>query len=363
VGVVNSRIVETAQTASAAGSAAASTTWRDLPEDVRRQVKIGYPARRLSPDAAQAALWWARRRRLALDRAAQTAWSVVALAALWMVIGLASRGVRAGLAPSTTLTIGVVIALVALCAWTVCAVFRHAAIRVEAAYLVDALPRAGSSDAPAGSTDARRAKAAAASSPTTVNWRHNRTIRALRAGGLILVGTIVNVGVIWLAARDRPAIDVVPLVVVQIATAAYVVGRWLYAWPWPVASSYPHLVMLDEHELRIHPLALNVPWHRVNRVRFEAAATGVALVWQVDDPAAIVADAPISPAQQRRLLRWLTANGGAIRLTESQMLESPEAVYAAAETVRNGRLSAFRLRVPSPPESPTAESPTAESTR
>jgi hypothetical protein len=42
------------------------------------------------------------------------------------------------------------------------------------------------------------------------------------------------------------------------------------------------------------------------------------------------------------------------------MLESPETVYATAESIRNGRLSAFRLGVPSPaPEPSLGQSPPA----
>jgi hypothetical protein len=322
--------------------------WLDLSEDVRRQVKAGYPTRRLASAEARAAVSWARQRRRVLDRAAFAAAAVASLAALWTIVALVATSVRGALAPSTTTVVGVAVAALALGAWAVCVTNRHAAIRVEAAYLADALPLTGSPTGAESSTST-----VARTAPASVNWRHSRAFRAARASLAAALAVAVDVAVIWLAARHRPAADVVPVVVVQVATLAYVVGRWAYGWPWPLASSYPHLATLDGHEMRIHPLGLTVPWHRVTRVRFGVANTGVAVLWHVDDPAAVVADAPVSPAQQRRLLRWLYANGSAIRLTESQMLEAPESVYASAEAIRNGRLSAFRISVPLPSQSST----------
>jgi hypothetical protein len=337
VDVVNFATVEPIESASADTPA---TTWREMPEDVRRQIKIGYPARRVSPEQARAAVWWARQRRAVLDRGVIAAWTVVALLALWTIIGLAAPAARGGLAESSAITVATILGAVAIAAWFVCAVIRHAAIRVEAAYLADALP-----PPPSGASN------------QTVNWRHSRAFLGARAGAAAIVVGAIEVGIVWLAARHRHAADVLPIVLVQIAAWAYVAARWAYGWPWPIASSYPHLAALDGHELRVHPLGLTVPWHRVTRVRFGATATGVALPWYIDDPAAVVAEAPVSPADQRRLLRWLTANGGAVRLTESQMLESPETVYANAESIRNGRLSAFRLGVPSPAPEPSLGPP------
>jgi hypothetical protein len=219
----------------------------------------------------------------------------------------------------TTTVVTVVIGAVLVLAWLACLAAAASATRLEATHLAAALGDAVH-ETPG---------------PTMLGWRHSRAARITQA---ILVGLLVAafLWIIWMV--GGPADHVVDAIFV-IPLAA----RWAYTWPWPIASSYAYLATIDTHELRVHPLGLTVPWHRVSRVRFGSTGTGgPAIFWHIDDPVAVVAGTPVSPAQQRRLLRWLTANGGAVRLSAWQLRESPEVAFLASERIRTGRGTFFR---------------------
>lgn len=300
--------------------------WRDLPDDVRQQLKVAYPRRQAEPAHAQAAVAWARHRRRTLTNGQRAAWTVIVLLVAWVAVANWSSRLRPGLSQNDAIRIALLIGVVALLVGVGLVVAVSNLTRVEAAHLAAAL------------TDADPALRVA--SPTLVNWRHPRLLRGASA---LLIGVLViaYLWVVWrVAGTSLHAGSLLEglNVVLLVAIAA----RWAYVWPWPIASSYTVLATIDEHDLRVHPLGLTVPWHRVTRVRFAAGARGAAVYWHVDDPVAVVTDAPVSPAQQRRLLRWITANGGAIRLSAAQMREAPEAAYLASERFRTGRSSMYR---------------------
>lgn len=300
--------------------------WRDLPDDVRQQLKVAYPRRQAEPAHAQAAVAWARHRRRAYTATQRAAWAVVVLMALWVLVANWVPALRPAHSQNDVIRIALLVGALALLTGIGFVVAVSTLTRVEAAHLAAALTGADPS--------------LRVASPTLVGWRYPRLLRGASA---LLIGVLV-IAYLWVVWRVAGAsLHAGSLleglnVVVLVAIAA----RWAYVWPWPIASSYPVLATIDEHDLRVHPLGLTVPWHRVTRVRFAAGARGAAVYWHVDDPVAVVADAPVSPAQQRRLLRWITANGGAIRLSAAQMRDAPETAYLASERFRTGRSSMYR---------------------
>lgn len=306
--------------------AASRDAWLELPDDIRQQLKADYPRKPAEPAHAQAAVGWARHRRRAFATAQRTAWWLVAVLAAWWLLCVWVTGLRAGLTRDQVTETALIGAAVAIAIAIGCMVAISTVTRVEAAHLAAALADA--------TADAQVRK------PAPVNWRHSRTVRGTYAL-LTALAVIAYLWAVWRIGSTAPRATAV-FEVVNVALLIAVAARWVYVWPWPVASSYPLLATIDEHDLRVHPLNLTVPWHRITRVRFAATTRGPAVYWHIDDPVAVVGDAPVSPAQQRRLLRWITSNGGAIRLSSAQMRELPETVYLASERFRTGRGSIFR---------------------
>jgi len=300
--------------------------WLDLPDDIRQQLKVEYPRKPAEPAHAQAAVAWARHRRRTFATAQRTAWWLIAIVAVWWLVCLRVTPLRLGLTRDQVGEFTLITVAVALVAGIGCMVAIGTVTRMEAAHLAAALADAG--------PDVQ------VRTPSPVNWRHSRPVRATYAL-LTALAVIAYLWAVWRIGSTSPGATAI-FEAVNVALLIAVAARWAYVWPWPVASSYPLLATIDEHDLRVHPLSLTVPWHRVTRVRFAASSRGPAVYWHIDDPVAVVGDAPVSPAQQRRLLRWITANGGAIRLSSAQMRELPETVYLASERFRTGRGSIFR---------------------
>lgn len=169
--------------------------------------------------------------------------------------------------------------------------------------------------------------------PASVRWRHSRG----RRGGVAAIWVAVNIVLVWALWVEAHPLD---LLLYAIAVVGFL-GPRAYEWPWPIASSYPDLATIDDQGVHIHPLHISVPWHRVTRVELVSGWAGTGVVWRLDDPAAVAAATPVSPAQQRRLTRWMTANGGGIRLNASQMGEAPEIVYVVSARYRNHRTAVF----------------------
>jgi hypothetical protein len=275
--------------------------WRDLPDDIRAHLRVNFPRKSVDPAHAQAAVDYARWRR---RRVRRVVWALVVLVAA----AFAWYGYR------SSVNVSLVVAGVAavLCIGGLSG-YAHAAL--ESNHLAASLAGV----------------VAGTATPLAIAWRHGRARRAAHA---VLVALLIATALVAAAFYD------VRGAVVDAVLVAVILGRRAYTWPWPLASSYPHLAMLDNEGLHVYPLGITVPWHRVTRVRFGPGLTGVDVFWHVDDPVAIVAEVAASPAYKRRLVRWLTSHGSAIRLSAWQMRNAPADVYVASARYRDRRFGA-----------------------
>jgi hypothetical protein len=271
--------------------------WRSLSADSRLKLKVNYPRRPVAPSDARAAVAWARYRRRRLKIPTTVALIAIAAVALWAVGALLFQVPFPRAVPIAGGCVFVVWAALAL-AWL-------SPGRIETDHLAAAL------------ADARHMAA-----PLTVTWRHGRPFRFAGAS-LIAMATVLFLVFTGYAATLKPEF------VVNAALLAFIGGRALLIWPWPIDSPAAHLAAVDELGVTVPPLGLTIPWSRIKRVGF-SRSWGLRVTWTLDDPAAVVVAAPVSPFQRRRLARWLRANNGGVTLSAGQMRESPETVYLAS---------------------------------
>ncbi len=310
--------VEMARSTAAESTMAPSPrAWRQLPNEVRQQIRLNYPPKTIDPAHARAAVAFTRHRRRLLRPAFLATLALIVIGGLWTILITRWSGIWAPTDRVTSLRVLLIVLGVDAAAAITLGALLALAGRMEAGYLAAAV-----ADVP----DETPA-------PLTLTWRFSRPQRALHAIGAALA-IIVYVFGIW-------AFGDTTTKVFDGVVALLIAARFVYMWPWPIASSYPALATLDEQGIRVHPLGLVVPWHRITRVTVVGGFGGPALVWRIEDPAAIAGAAPVSPGQQRRLLRWMTSNGGAIRLSGSQMRELPEVAYVATTRFRTFRVSQY----------------------
>jgi hypothetical protein len=312
---VRSRAAARAETADPALVAPDASGWRELPPEVREQLAAHYPTRPMNSAHARTAVAYAR------DRLRRLRPALVGGALAALILGLASfLAARYHLGWRPLDRVLVVLFILEAIGTAVVAVLAAGAARTEATWLPVALSEIGD----------------AVPEPVALRWRYSRWQRALHALGALVIAIAV-LWMLWVSGGVASR-------VIGIGLVAVIVGREAYAWPWPIASSYPVLATLDDQGIRVHPLGLTVPWHRVSRVDVVPDLGGAGVVWRVDDPAAVAAAAPVSPAQQRRLVRWMTRNGGAIRLGGSQVAGWPEVAYLASARFRTFRVTAYPYR-------------------
>jgi hypothetical protein len=291
--------------------------WRELPDGVRQQIRLNFPPQPVDADHARAAVAYARHRRRVLQPALLVSLALIVALGLWAILVGHWPGTWAPASRSATLYVLLALLGVSAVAAVVLGASTALVTRMEAANLPAAV-----ADVPD-------------ETPGTLNlnWRFSRPQRALHAV-VAALGILAYVFGLWLFADT-------PTKIFDAAVVLVLAARVVYVWPWPIASSYPVLATLDDHGIRVHPLGLSVPWHRITRVSVVAGFGGPALVWRIEDPAAVAAAAPVSPGQQRRLLRWMTSHGGAIRLSGSQMRERPEVAFIASVRFRTFRVSQY----------------------